>query len=565
MQLMSLAESIAQIVRTDGWQNVVLGLGGTKDPSAYTTFASRGFLNEELLEALYIEDHFAARILEAVVEEALRPGWQLTFSGKADEVAEAKALYDAAEDELAVTAELAQGAVWGRLFGGALTWIGADDGRAPYLELNEDRIEAVRFFHTFDKRDVQVWRYYSDPAHPKFMTPEIYRVQPLTMTGMGGASSAAPILTGGIFIHETRCVRWGGVPTTDRRKQFLSGWDDSVLERCWDALHQVAEDYGAKTMLLGRISQAIYKFKNLYAMMAGKQKEVLQARLELLERTRSRARAIPLDLEEDFVNVTQPVSGIDTLIDKALLRLAAAAKMPVAKLLGQPLSSIEGTNEGDLEVWTQAVETWRKLELKPRHERIAQLILRSKSGPTAGVEPEQWRIQYGPLREPTRKELAEVRKLEVEADAIRIDKGITTAEAIALARHSPSAAGETDLVLDEAELKGNLERRKQLANQPPKDNAELGTVGARSGAAIEIVVKVALRQIPRESGKALLVEMFRVPEDVADRILGPEGFTPATVLPGTPGPDPAPARGSGAGAPQGLPGFNAGGDPGGGE
>ncbi len=562
MQVMSLIEAIGDRIRADGWENVILGLGGQKDPSAYTTYSSRAKLNDALLEALYVEDHFAARIIEALPKHGLRPGWQLQLPGDPAAAADAKDAYAAFEDDMAVVAELSQGAVWGRTFGGSLTWVGADDGREPSLPLDEDAIQTVKFFHTFDRRDVHVWRYYTDPSHPKFRRPEVYRIVPRVVVGPDSSGSdMMPALAGqGAFVHESRCIVWPGVPTTDERRLQLVGWDDSVLERCWDALRQAGEDYGAKSQLLGRISQAIYKFKGLYAMLAGKQKEILQARLDLLERSRSRARAIALDIEEDFVNVTQPVSGVDTLIDKSILRLAAAAEMPVAVLMGQPLSTLEGTNDGDLEVWDQEVEAWRKHVLRPRHERIAQMILLSKDGPTGGVEPDQWRIEYMPLRQPKPKERAEVRKLEAETDAIRVDKGFATPEAIALARFSPAAGG--DLVLDEAELRARLERRRELDAQPPKDNAELGTVGARSGAAIEIVKQVTTGQIPRESGRALLIELFRFQEKIADQILGPPDFTPSPVVaPGKPGPDPDPRRGEGAGAPQGLPGFNDGGDP----
>jgi hypothetical protein len=552
----AVSEAWAGVIRRDGWENVILGLGGTKDPSAYTTISQRPPLPDELLEALYVEDHFAARIVEAVVRDAMRPGWDLRHAGEQQEAARARDAFATREEELGVLAKMAEGASWGRVFGGALTWIGADDGRDAEAPLDEETIASVRFLHSYDRRDVRVAEYYQDPKHPKFRQPSVFQVWPRTLSGQTGPGAAA---AGGAKVHESRCVVWGGQSTTDTRRQLLSGWDDSVLERCWDALRQVAEDYGAKSMLLGRVSQAIYKIRELYAMIAGKREEILRARIGMLDASRSRGRAIVLDAEEEFVNVTQPLTGVDTLLDRALLRLAAAAGMPVAVLLGQPLSQLAGTNAGDLEVWSQQVEAWRQLELRPRHERIVQLILLAQDGPTAGQEPAGWRIVYRPLRVPSAKEAAEVRKLQAETDAIRVDKGFATPEAIALQRFAPSAAG--DLVMDEKELTEALDRRKQLANQPPKDNAEIGTVGARSSAAIEIIEKVAQKLIPRDSGTTLLVELFRFTPQVAETMLGPADFEPAPPK-NMPGPAPTTGGGAGgAGAPPQLPGVNAGGDP----
>ena len=550
---MNVIENIAAaVMRADGWENVVLGLGGSKDPSAYTTFTSRAALPDHVLEALYVEDHFAAKVVEALPRAAMRAGWDLVLPGEPAAAARARDLYAAREDELEVAANMAEGACWGRVFGGALTWIGAADGADPSAPLNETSIESIRFLHTFDRRDVHIESYYVDPRHPKFRRPETYRIRPR-------AAMLGDLAGAGAVVHETRCILWPGQPTTDSRRLELAGWDDSVIQRCWDALRQIGEDYGAKSLLLGRVSQAVYKIKKLYDMVAGKQEEMLRRRMSILDASRSRSRSILLDTEEDFLNVAQPMGGVEALLDRSILRLAAAADMPVTVLMGQSPASMESTGESDLEVWTQTVEAWQTHELRRRHERITRLILLAKDGPTGGDEPEQWRIAYRPVRTPKPKELAEVRKLTVDTFSVAIDKGLAVAEEIAVQAFSPSNP-VLGITLDEDALKAKLKRRRELDNQPPKDNAELGTVGARATSAMEIVTQVATKQIPRESGKALLIELFRFTPEVAEQILGPETFVPAPPpADPTPGPAPGARSGGGAGAPQGMPGFNAGG------
>lgn len=556
--MISAMKAMAQ--RFDDWTNVVLGLGGSKDASTSTRFSTRPPIDDVTLEALYVESDFAARIVEALPRETLRAGWDLALPGDPSAGQQARDLYRTREQALCVPQEMWTGSTWARDFGGAITWVGADDGQAPDKPLDETRIRTVKFLHTFDRRDVQVWSYYSDPDHPRFRLPETYRIFPQVMITAGAASglSNAQRLNGAV-VHETRVVRWNGQPTTATRRRELQGWDDSVLERCWDALKQVGEDYGAKSLLLGRISQGIYKIKNLYAMIAGGEEKVLTTRISMLDASRSRARSILLDTEEDYVNVTQPLAGVPEMIDRGILRLAMAADHPLSVLMGQaPSGANANGGASELELWTQKCEAWREGNWKPQHRRVAELILKSQDSPLATKLPENWSIAYHQFRTPTRKEVAEVRKLEAETDAINIDKGVYPAE-VAAFRYGPG--GQTvGITLDETELKANLDRRRDLAKQPPKDNAELGTVGARSAAAKDVVTSVAKGAMSRESGLAMLLQFFRLELTAAEAMLGPADFKP-TDLPQPPGPPPALPQPGGAGRPPALPGVNDGGDP----
>lgn len=557
-----MAKRVVDAMRVDGWANEVLGMGGRSDPSIFTTHVPRTMLTEALLEGLVLEDHFSRRIVSALPREAMRPGWDLEFGGDPGKVAEARSAYASREDELGVRAAMMEGAIWGRTFGGAITWIGADDGRAASRPLDLEAISTVRFLHTFARPQLRVWSHYTDPLHPKFRKPEIFEIRVQTSKAMGDLRRTPAPPSQGVLVHESRCIVWPGQPTTDERRVQQEGWDDSVLEVCWEALAQINENYKWLSLLLGKSSQGVFKIKNLYGLIAGKQGSALRTRMSMLDASRSRARSILLDTEEDFVNVAQPMGGAPELIDKTILRLAAAAEMPVAVLMGQPLSTFGGTGEGDIELWHQQAEAWRMHELRPRHEQITTMILLAKDGPTGGVEPDEWLIRYRPLRMPTGEQLANERYLQVQTDALRIDKGIATAEAIALARHAPAAG--SDLVLDEAELRARLERRKELADQPPKDNAELGTVAPRDAGIEALQLTYYSRKIPREAALARLEVVYHYSREDAERLLAEpaEGELAGPVEePATPGPDPEPEVGQGAGAPQGLPGVNDGGDP----
>jgi phage-related protein (TIGR01555 family) len=553
----------ALFTHNDAYINDLIRMGGTKDPNAYTTARSRGLgLSDASLSAMYVEDPLAARIVDLVVRDALRTGWSIKLPGSPQEAARQRKAYLDLEVELGVWRALSEGARWGRVYGGAVTWIGVDDGKGTgtFLERQREPIDlesfqGIRFLHTFDRREVMRETSFHDPTSREYRRTATFKITP-SFSGPR-AYEASQIwregLEGGVVVHESRIITWPGAPTDARRQSERMGWDDSVLERAWEKLRTMAQDESSKSHLLNRISQFVIKLKNLGAMIVGNQ-ERLNKRLSLIAGHLLQGLSVVMDTEEAVEQVTQPIAGIEAVVASTLERVALAGEIPPSVFAGKP-------TEAEQRAWDEYVEAWRREVLLPRHEAIAKLILRSAKGPTAGSEPETWDIVYRPLHEPTPTERATLRKLQSEVDANEIDKGVLPPEAVALHRHTNLSSGEGEVPLDEAEVAAALERRRELAKQPPKDNAELGTVGARMAAVRETVKDVVQRQIPRESGIAILVQFARLtPEDAAEA-LGPETFVPAPPPNAKPGPAPDPANGEGAGAPQGLAGFDDGGNP----
>ena len=58
----------------------------------------------------------------------------------------------------------------------------------------------------------------------------------------------------------------------------------------------------------------------------------------------------------------------------------------------------------------------------------------SKNGPFAGIEPDNWSIQFVPLWQNTEEQEAIVRKIVAETDAIYLDRGVLDAAEVAVSR-----------------------------------------------------------------------------------------------------------------------------------
>lgn len=101
--------------RLDSWYNALTGLGNSlRDKLQSTAFVAASRLTDEQLETLYHEEDMAARICEALPEEALRKGYHLN-AGDDTEIIDKVLEY---EKRLKFRAALRDAAVWARTFGG---------------------------------------------------------------------------------------------------------------------------------------------------------------------------------------------------------------------------------------------------------------------------------------------------------------------------------------------------------------------------------------------------------------------------------------------------------------
>lgn len=395
-------------IRADGWVNILTGLGDAlRDKTRSWLFQRNYEIPLDTLEATYYGDDLAAKIVGAVVEEAMRRGFEIDRQGsELDDVGE-KRLCDAVK-RLELAEKYKQAATWGRLFGGAALWFGAVDGYADDQPLNEERIRAVEFVHVLDRRELTPVMYYSNPRSPKFGKPQTYRVN---MSGRALSSGAVDMV-----VHESRLILFPGVMTSAREQARIQGWDHSVLQRVYDVLVGVNSNWSSVGYLMQDASQAVYKVKGLVAMLAGGNEAAVKSRFELIELGRSVARAIVLDADgEEFERKQTPLAGIPDIIDRSWQRAAAAGEMPITRMFGMSPGGLNATGESDDRNWTNQAAQFQEQVLAPRLTRGVRLVARAEK-----LDPLKWGVCFKPLRQPTEEEIAKTRKTEAETAHIYI-------------------------------------------------------------------------------------------------------------------------------------------------
>lgn len=466
-----LMSKFAKAIRMDTWTNVFTGLGTSRDKVTATTWAAGIPLSDAQLESLYTQDDMASRICDLVPEEMLRQGFEISIDASEGDVDAEKVHSTEAEvlsacNDLECTTKYIEAMVWGRLFGGAAIFPGANDGadREGMAEpLNEKNIQSVDSLNVMDRQYLQVHEYYDDPTQPNFGLPKTYLVNPVTSS----AATAAEQL----IIHESRLIVFDGMRATIQRRQELAGWSDSILQRVNTVLMNFNVGWQAVSHLLTDASQGKFKIKGLIDQISAGNTETIRTRMALVDMNRSVARAIALDADsEDFTRDAYNFGNVDKVLQMFVLRLSAAARMPATILFGQSPAGMNATGESDLRWFYDTIRTAQTNVLQPKLKRLIELIMLSKSGPTNGQLPKDWSVTFPSLWQETPKEQAVTRKTVAETDEIHFNIGVLLAEEIALSRYTPTGYSmETtiDAELREALLEAATEKElDKLVEEP---------------------------------------------------------------------------------------------------
>lgn len=516
-RLVSAMGSLGRVVRGDSWQNTVTGVGTNYRKNAMVfTPSLADYLADEELARLYELDGIAARIVDAVPKHAMRH--QPTVSvGDAATSAAVKARLD----DLGAWQAMQDAWCWARLFGGGAVFVGADDGRDPALPLDAEHVSRVRFLVTADRRDLQPQAYHEDPLSSRYSTPATYRLM-----RQGGTSTSMAT------VHASRLIRFDGVPTTKRRRLELQGWNDSVLQRVRIELQAARAAFAGAGTLLQEASVTVVGIKGLMGLMGSDPTDTLKTRFDVMQRMMSIGRWLLLDAEGETASRLEvgALTGVVDVMDRFVAFLAAVSGIPVTVLMGQAPAGLNATGEADIRSWYDEVAAERERVLRPALEGLIRLILRSSQGPTGGVEPEGWRIDFPPLWQPTPSEQADLRAKVATTDTAYITAGVLTPEEVALSRFRPdgwSAETEVDLDARRAALEASLAGEGEVpegeqASQDAEGSAQAPAVDHEAVAAI--LGRVAAREIPRTSGLAMLAQLGLDP-DAVEATMGETGVS----------------------------------------
>lgn len=446
----------------DGWQNILTGLGLSRDKRKSGSFVPES-LSFGQAEEIWKGNDLGAKIVTKVPKEMTRRGFDVHIQGedsgrsKADEESVENKLQDLESDS-----RLYDALCFERAYGGGAVFLGVDDGEKDLRNpLNPNRLQDIKFLTAIPAQELFATAWYDNPFAPRYGMPSRYRFQPQ------GAMTARAFINQ--EVHESRFLLFPGTIVSRRQLLANQGWGSSVLLRVHEVLSDFGQTWGSVAALLQDFAQAVYKIKGLSNLVAQNKDTEVMKRVQIIDLMRSIIRGVLLDADEEYKRETTPLSGIPEILEQFALRLSAAADMPVSLLMGQAPAGLNATGASDIRFFYDDVAGDQKTKLGPQAKRLIKLICLSKKGPTQGRLEKRWSLSFRPLWQMTEQEEAELRNKQADTDSKYIQSGVVTPTEIAVSRFGGDAYS-TETSID---IAGRKEpETEQVGNSQPEENAD---------------------------------------------------------------------------------------------
>lgn len=468
--------------RNDGWMNILNGLGqrGRDKTTAITFRACPVFCFAELDE-LYRADGLTKRIIDIIPAEMLRQGWEI------DGDPEGKILGKFEEQDF--NCKLNALIQWSRLYGGAICVMGIADGRPLNEPVNVENIKSVNWLQVFDRWQCMInYDYISrDLNDENYGFPLYYEVNDYR--------------TGSTFVvHHSRVLRmdWGSLPPRD--KNWNQGWGDSVMVSIYNELKNYGAAFANTSAIMQDFVNGVLKIPGLSQSMAmdcGENDRQLTKRLDWANLSKGVSNMMVLDGEEIYEKLSTNVSGISELLDRFMLAVSSVTSIPITLLFGRSPAGLNATGDSDIRNFYDMVKQLQETKLKPVLEKLIYYIFKSEYGPTNGVEPDNWGIQFTPLWQNTEEQEAIMRRTVAETDAIYIDRGVLDPNEVAVSRFGGDRWSMNTIIDEEAREGGynqqeiaelEAEKQKEIREMPPEPTIGPDYMGNPNGGNGVVVV-----------------------------------------------------------------------------
>ena len=499
----------------DGWSSVITGLGRIgKDKTEGITYSRDSFFPRELLDSVYSGDAIAARVVDILPHDMMRQGWELKFrkkDGASLDAQEKKKMMDAVqiwEKKISLKKHIQTHLKFARAYGGSLLVLGVSDGLPLHEPLDINRVKSFDFIYPLDRFQVTPsYLLNQDPTSEHFGFPEYYTIN---VEGMGTGNSPQGLQ--GQHIHCSRVWRTDGVIISDRERRRNDSWGISVIQRIWDPLKNFNVAMKGAGLLIQDFSLPVYKVAGLREMISANKVDLILKKFQIIEQTKSIYNAIILEKElEEYERRTTQVTGLQELIDKFGVHLAAASGMPLTLLLGVSPGGF-GTGQAEGDNWDDVVKAEQDAKLRPLLQKLYSIALKTTDFSKFDGE---WDICFNPLQQMTELQVAELRNKQAQTDSIYLSAGVVSPDEIATSRFGGEGYSlETLLDNDTRE-----EDFYALGADTPEEVVQ--EKNPNISEMTNIITSVVEGKLPGDSAIELLILGFGISRELAQSLVRP--------------------------------------------
>lgn len=388
-------------MRTDSYQNVFMNIGTGGDRSAYSRIRMAHLLTRSTLDNIYLGDGLGRRIVDVVADEMFRAGFSVEGANNEPEIM-------SRWDELNLTQHYTDAMAWARLYGGSLMLFGVNDGGDLQSQIGEGELEFVR---VYDRYQVQPCLRDLNPESMTYGEIIQYQINPISGTPY--------------YVHASRCHIFDGERLPNQIRHQNQGWGASCLQGIYQALTDYGMSHAHATSLLERKQQGVWSAADLAELCGdGEGRETVQARLNMVDMTRSNGNTIGIDANSEKYELLEgSLDGVVEVQDRKQLRISALTGID-EQILFTKTPSGQGADKTTVpESWKQLIGRKQKDEARPAIEKAITFLTTDKT----------WTIKFKPLSVPSDKEQAETANYLAQADErwsqigwVSNDEGVAT-------------------------------------------------------------------------------------------------------------------------------------------
>lgn len=431
-QIAADAKPASMLNRTgvDGLTNFVSGMGTLNDPAQYDKYLPESNLDRVTADAIFRSSWLGKRVVTTIADDMVREWRTVMWDGSQDE----DGVFDITREEerMQVPKRVHSAIKWARHYGGAIIvmLIKGQTSREAMAEPLE--VEKVKKGDLLNLVVYDRWRVYGTPpdkrdySNQDLVVPYLNQDMSDPNFGLPGMYYLADTSTSA---HHSRVIRFDGeeLPWTEWMRNAM--WHDSVYKSLYRALKSYDSLMLGCSQIVRKASVEVFSASGLADLLStdgGTDKAKL--RYQLLAMMMSMYGVVAIDKDqESFDRKPATFAGLRDLADRFAVDVAGAADVPMTRLFGQSPGGLNATGESDLQNYDNHIAARQRSNLSPQMYALDQVLVRS----ALGHMPDDYRIQWNPLRQMSAKDKAEIEKMNAERDAAYIDRDVVTPKAAA--------------------------------------------------------------------------------------------------------------------------------------
>ena len=398
------------LLRLDGWKNLLSGLGGRRDKTRYTRPSPVTRLSDIELAALYYGDPIAADAVDYLPEDMTKAGFEV--NGDTGEL-------EQEFNELHGPEKFKEALAYTELYGGAIILMdieGSGSYDQPYDPARGKKVRALRVYPR-TRIELGLMQQVVLPESPYFEDYEQFVIRKID---------------GSAFIaHASRCLIFKSPirvdPTMAGFVDYERYWGLSAVLRYYDAV----ASYGALIQGLTHLSQELavgkYKLANLEQLVAEGDYRSINRRMDAIDTQKSIVNGVFLGEGEDYTREQLTLSGVDALTDRFMMHVAAATRYSVTRLFGRSAAGLNATGKGDQDNYYDRVRAAQTNRMTPPLIRLIEVLNNFLKVLPKG---EKIAVTYNPLYPMDSTQEADVRYKIAQADAVYIDQGVLSPDEV---------------------------------------------------------------------------------------------------------------------------------------